>query len=268
MSIYSFVLIASLLSITACLNNNNKHGIVKIEHSADSLYVYEYYESNPFQRVVMKNKNGDTLSLFHVDSNNIIQGEAIRYDDKGNIRNRTFFINDLGHGNYKQYYPNGKIESLGTLLYGDLMGNIYFFNESGEMEVIQEYFHNTMISQTIFRAKDTFTLIYPIINVYPERPTYLDTMIVSFIFDMDVLAKYNEQLFVYLDAIDIEDGEVPVDLAHPRHSYKVENGCLTNRYLVEKCLNVLFYGYPYFVDTVKLDTIKHPVFEKVLKLCI
>ncbi len=77
--------------------------------------------------------DGEIKSLSHI-KNAVPNGEALKYDDKGRIIQKQYFINGRENGIRTAYYPNGDIMITYNYLNGILHGEAKTYRIDGKVD--------------------------------------------------------------------------------------------------------------------------------------
>ena len=80
------------------------------------------------------------------------EGEFANYYPDGTLSTRTIFKNDLPHGEFKQYFSNGKVNLEGAYVDGKLTGKQVIYYETGAIQS-EDFYKNNLLegeSKTFF----------------------------------------------------------------------------------------------------------------------
>ena len=113
-----------------------------------SLYLFE--DGKDFDRL---------WKLFDVDGNGKIDGEAKYWSNDGYLINMVNYVNDQFHGEWIDYYKNGKTQHIINYAYGKKDGKEIWYYESGNVKS-QVLYDNDKIISDIVRWDNNGKVIY------------------------------------------------------------------------------------------------------------
>lgn len=124
------------------------HIVQEIHYDKNGNVLYDFDFANKTGKFEIRNPQNQLLQTIEL-KNGIKDGWVINYQLDGTKTSEVSYVNDVRHGGFKRYFPNGKILSEGDYYAGGAHGKFNYYNQFGDLRLTTHYLFNDEYGETV-----------------------------------------------------------------------------------------------------------------------